>query len=262
MASEKSIQRWRRRYARLIRLYPTPYHQRFGEGMQQTFCDLCRERVASRRGLLGIILWIFAETSIGIIRENWTSVIMKKNIIRIAIGAALILLIPLVMTIIDRNKAEGDGWHWSVGDFIFGYLMLFGFGVAYEMVARRSSDTKYKVAVGIAVVATFLLLWVNAAVGIIGDDHPINMLYVLIFAIGFFGAIISRLQPQGMARTLIAMAVVQMVIPVVALYLAPKEVYDDPPGLIGVFTLNAVFAMLFVGSALLFRQAAGEQEGA
>ncbi len=230
--------------------------------MQQTFCDLCRERLRSRRGLLGVVFWIFVETAIGIIRENWTSVIMKKNIIRIAIGAALILLIPLVMTIVDRHKPEGDGWHWSPGDFVFGFVMLFGFGVAYEVIARRSSDTKYKVAVGIAVVATFLLLWVNAAVGIIGDDNPINLLYGLIAAIGFFGAILSRLRPQGMSRTLILMAVVQMAIPVVALFFAPKEVYDDPPGLLGVFALNAFFAVLFVGSALLFRQAAEKREGA
>ncbi len=187
---------------------------------------------------------------------------VNKNIIRIAIGAALILLIPLVMTFIDRGKPEGDGWHWSPGDFIFGFIMLFGFGLAYELIARRSANTTYRVAVGIAVVATFLLLWINAAVGIIGDDNPINLLYGLIVAIGFFGAIISRLQPQGMARTLIVMAVVQMVIPVVALYFAPKEVYDDPPGLLGVFALNAFFAMLFVGSALLFRQAAAKREEA
>jgi hypothetical protein len=31
-------------YAVLLRLYPRPFRERFGEGMAQTFHDLCREQ--------------------------------------------------------------------------------------------------------------------------------------------------------------------------------------------------------------------------
>src|SRR5688500_1016702 len=51
MASEPSIQRYRNCYAKLLRLYPKPYRERFAEGMEQTFNDLCRERVKENRGL-------------------------------------------------------------------------------------------------------------------------------------------------------------------------------------------------------------------
>ena len=47
MAPNVADRRYRRWYAMLPRLYPRPFRERFGEGMAQTFDDLCREhRVA------------------------------------------------------------------------------------------------------------------------------------------------------------------------------------------------------------------------
>lgn len=63
MAFEDSIRRYRHWYAQLLRLYSKPYYARFGEGMEQTFNDLLRERAEEERGVLGCALWMFAETS-------------------------------------------------------------------------------------------------------------------------------------------------------------------------------------------------------
>ena len=79
MAYELSIRRYRHWYARLLRLYPKPYRQRFGEGMEQTFNDLCRARAGEARGLFGLAFWVFAETSAGIIGENMTSMSMQNK---------------------------------------------------------------------------------------------------------------------------------------------------------------------------------------
>jgi hypothetical protein len=65
-----SITRYRRLYRRLVRFYPKPYRERFGEGMEQTFNDLLRERRAADKGIAGFVLWLFAETSSGIIKET------------------------------------------------------------------------------------------------------------------------------------------------------------------------------------------------
>jgi hypothetical protein len=70
MTDDRTIARFRRLYARLLRLYPRRHRDRFAEGMEQTFNDLCRERVNAGRGLFGLALWIFFETSAGIVREN------------------------------------------------------------------------------------------------------------------------------------------------------------------------------------------------
>jgi hypothetical protein len=40
-------------YVMLLRLYPRRFREQFGEGMAQTFQDLCRERANTRRGLSG-----------------------------------------------------------------------------------------------------------------------------------------------------------------------------------------------------------------
>jgi len=50
MANEHATARYRKIYAKLLRLYPKPYRERFGEGMEQTFNDLCRKRKEAGEG--------------------------------------------------------------------------------------------------------------------------------------------------------------------------------------------------------------------
>jgi hypothetical protein len=186
---------------------------------------------------------MFVETSTGIIRENLTYIIMQKNIIRIAIGTGLILLIPLVLTLLG-DGVDGQGWNWKLGDFIFAFVLLFGTGLAYELIARKSDNSAYRFAVGIAVVSALLLVWVNAAVGIIGEPGGPNLMYFGVLAVGFIGALIARFRPHGMARTLFTMALAQILVPVIALVIAKPQVVMEAPGVVGVFGLNIFFAML------------------
>jgi hypothetical protein len=169
-------------------------------------------------------------------------------------AAALILLIPFVWTLLG-DGVEGHGWHWQLGDFLFAFVLLFGTGLAYELLASKSDHAAYRCAVGIAVVSALLLVWVNAAVGIIGDDNPANVLYFGVIVVGILGAILARQQPYGMARTLCVMAMAQMVVPVMALLIWKT---DFAPGVVGVFALNGCFAALWLISAGLFRKAARE----
>ena len=166
-------------------------------------------------------------------------------------AAALVLLIPCVLTLLG-DGVEGHGWHWTLGDFLCAFVLLFGTGLAYELLASKSDNVAYRWAVGIAVVSALLLVWVNAAVGMIGDDNPANVLYVGVIVVGIIGAISARQQPHGMARTLVVMAMAQMVVPVMALILWKT---DFAPGVVGVFALNGVFAALWLLSAWLFWKA-------
>jgi hypothetical protein len=144
---------------------------------------------------------------------------------------------------------------WTLFDFVFMGALLFGTGLAYELVARKAGTIAYRVAVGLALAAAFLLVWINGAVGIIGsEDNPANLLYGGVLAIGFIGAIVARFHPHGMARALFATALAQALVPVIA-FIIWKPSFAEAPGILGVFVLNAFFVMLFVGSALLFRRA-------
>jgi hypothetical protein len=115
----------------------------------------------------------------------------------------------------------------------------------------------YRVAVGIALAAAFLLVWMNLAVGIIGsEDNPVNLMYFGVLAIFILGATMARLRPQGMARALFATALAQALVPVLALMINKPQVrgVEAFMGVLGVLGLNAFFVMMFIGSGLLFRR--------
>ena len=120
--------------------------------------------------------------------------------------------------------------------------------------SRVSSRTAYRAAIALAVVTLLLLLWLSLGVGIIGrDGDPTNVVYGLVVVIGIVGAAAARLRLQGMARTLIAMALAQTLIGAVAVVLGFGYPYSPALELIG---LTAIFVALFTLSALLFRRAA------
>jgi len=65
-----------------------------------------------------------------------------------------------------------------VADFaVFGALLL-GVGVTFELAARKTGNIVYRSAVGVALAAAFILVWVNGSVGVIGsEDNDANLMY-------------------------------------------------------------------------------------
>jgi len=165
--------------------------------------------------------------------------------------ASLILLLPLIA------MQFTDTVNWSVGDFVFAGVLVIGTGIAYELAMRMTRSIAYRAAAGIALAGAFLLLWLNGAVGVIGDeDNPANLMYGGVLAIGFLGAILARFQAHGMARTLFVMAIAQALIGVIAL--VGGLGYGGPTWPWDVVGLTGFFVVLFAGSGLLFRNAARE----
>lgn len=170
--------------------------------------------------------------------------------------AALILLLPLLAMQFTTEVA------WDFADFMIFGALLAGAGGAYELAMRVSGHRAYRAATAVALAAAFILIWVNLAVGIIGDENnPANLMYVGVLAVGIIGAIITRGQPRGMARTLSVMAFAQALVPVIALLFLKIAPISGPAGLI-ILVLNIGFIILFVGSALLFRRASGPRRPA
>lgn len=157
--------------------------------------------------------------------------------------AALLLLLPVfAMQVTDEV-------HWDVADFAIFGAMLLGAGGSYELAARMTGNTAYRAASGIALAAAFILVWMNLAVGIVGtEDNPANLMYGGVLAVGIAGAVIARFQPHGMARALVAAALAQAAVAVIAL----------AAGSGFAFILTGFFAALWLMSAWLFRKAARE----
>lgn len=87
---------------------------------------------------------------------------VSKGIIRILLVTALILLIPLLAM---RFTDEVD---WELADFVIIGSLLIGTGLIYELVVKRVSDVKYRVALTIVLAAALLLFWAELAVGVFG----------------------------------------------------------------------------------------------
>jgi hypothetical protein len=167
-------------------------------------------------------------------------------------SAAVLLLLPLIAMQFAHEV------NWDETDFIVFGAMLVGACGAYELATRMTGNTAYRAAVGVAVVAAFLLIWINLAVGIIGsEDNPANLMYGGVLAVGIIGAVIARFEPHGMARALVGMALAQVLVAVLALIFRWGSHGENWPQVIVV--LNGFFAALWLGSAWLFRRAARER---
>ena len=165
----------------------------------------------------------------------------------IVLAVAFILLLPLLaMQITDEVV-------WDLTDFAVAGTLLVGTGLTYELAARKAGNIAYRAAVGVALAAALLIVWINLAVGIIGTEgNPANLMYIGVLAVGIIGAIIARFQPHGMSRALFATALAQALVAVIALIAGMQHH-------IGEMVLNGFFVTLFIGSACLFRQAAREK---
>jgi len=155
---------------------------------------------------------------------------------------ALLLTIPLIA------KAP-----WTLSDFLVMGVLLFGSVGIYELAARASGSLTYRAGIGVAVATSFLLIWINLAVGIIGsEDNPLNLLYAGVLGVALLGSVVTRFGPGGMARAFAVTAVAQALVGAVAVMSGANE----PPGALGLAILNGGFVALWLAAAALFRRTA------
>ena len=144
---------------------------------------------------------------------------------------------------------------WDVVDFAIFIALLTGVGVTYWLAARQSHNKMYRFAVCVSLAAAFILVWVNGAVGIIGNEsNDANMMYFGVLAVALIGAIISRFQPLGLSRTLYATAAAQVLVAVIAVIAGLGSAGPVWPR--DVLILTAFFTVLWILAAWLFRSAA------
>ncbi|MHA6721951.1 hypothetical protein [Sphingomonas sp. RS2018] len=159
--------------------------------------------------------------------------------------AALLLLLPAVAMQFTSEV------NWTASDFVFAGVLFGGTGLLIELAARRSRLPAYRIASVLAVIAALLLIWVNLAVGIIGDEeNPMNLLYVGVLAIGFAGSIGAGFAPRGMARAMATTAAAMALAGAIAV--GGSAVGSG----IGMAMLHGAFIAMFAVSALLYWRAA------
>lgn len=155
--------------------------------------------------------------------------------------AGTLLLLPLIAMQFTSEV------NWGLEDFLAAAVLLGVSAGVFELAMGRQRSGAYKRGVALAVGGALVMMWVNLAVGIIGDEgNPANLMYVGIVGVVLLGAAVSRLRPRGMMMTMLAAAGAQVLAFVVAL--AAGWGFTLP--------ITVVFLAIWIGSAQLFREAA------
>ena len=150
-----------------------------------------------------------------------------------------LLLLPLIAMQFTNEV------NWTPGDFVFAAILVGGSALAYDIAILTTASLAYRGGIALALAASFLLIWINGAVGIIGnEDNPANLMFAGPLAIAFLGALLSRFRPRGMVRTMATAAIAQIAVGLIALAM----------GILIPF-VTVFFAALWLASGALFRKA-------
>jgi len=155
------------------------------------------------------------------------------------LGAASLLAIPAIAMQFSKEIA------WGIEDFAVVGTLLFALCGTIELAARTSMNRLFVSGVALAAAGGFLLVFINLAVGVIGDEsNPRNLAFFAIPAVGFLGALISRFRAAILIQLLVAMAAIQLL----AAFLAPIEMMRI------MIPFTAAFVGVWLLSAMLIRR--------
>ena len=125
--------------------------------------------------------------------------------------AAALLMVPLVAMQFTSEV------NWDETDFIVMGTMLAVVGGALELGVRQSHNGAYRAGFAVAVLGGFLTAWSNLAVGIVGNEnHPFNLWFFGVLALGLLGALVAQFRAGGMALAMLAMSAAQVALFVMA----------------------------------------------
>ena len=118
------------------------------------------------------------------------------------------------------------------------------------MGTRRSGNRSYRAGVAVAVATGFSRVWSNLAAGIIGNEaNPANWMFAGVLAVAVIGSVIARFRARGMGIVLVATAISQALVAVIALI----------TNLGNIWYLTAAWMLLWLSSAALFLRASKQR---
>ncbi len=89
----------------------------------------------------------------------------KKNIIKALLISTSLLIIPFTASLFV------DGWVWTLLDYIFAWVLFSFLSLSITFIVKSSKSRTYKIVASFIAIAIFLLIWINAAVGIFSDEN-------------------------------------------------------------------------------------------
>ncbi|WP_133478947.1 hypothetical protein [Cognatilysobacter segetis] len=160
-----------------------------------------------------------------------------------------LLLLPAI-----AMRFPGSGVAWTASDFIvMGALLALTCG-AWELARRLSGDGMARLGFAAAVLGGFALVWVNLAVGLVGDGgNPANLMFMGVVAVAIAAALMARGRPRAMVRAMLATAAAHAAVGAIAMLGGWGAPHDGP---LRVAAITAFFMLPWLLSAALFHASA------
>lgn len=161
----------------------------------------------------------------------------------------------VVAALLSLPWATQVGTQWKPIAFLLAGGFIIGCMLVYEFAAGRSASAAYRAGVAVAGATSFLIVWINVAVGIVDEDDPANLGYFLTILMAMVGAFAAAFRASGLVRAMLGVAAVQMIL---ALIVATAPSTEHP---LGVTIISSFFGALWLISAGCFRKAAAARAG-
>lgn len=164
----------------------------------------------------------------------------------------LLLVLPWLAMHVNpvQDPATHEGVNWTVGDFVVAGVLLGGTGLLIELAVKFSKNLAYRLGFVMAIITSLLLIWINLAVGIIGNENnPANGMYLIVLGIAPVGGLFVRWRASGLRNVLVITAGAQIIVGVVSLLAGLTEHFPSA------LFLNSAFAILWLIAAGLFHNA-------
>jgi hypothetical protein len=171
----------------------------------------------------------------------------------VALATLLLLMVPLVA------MQFNDEVNWSAFDFMLMGALIFGTGVLFVLAMRVAQQIAYRVAMGLAIGATFLMIWANLAVGLIGSGPNLgNLLYIGVLAVLIIGIYLSRFKSPGLERAMFATALALIAVAIIALLANLHK--NSASSITEIIGVNLFFATPYLVAGLLLRYMALQRQ--
>lgn len=187
-----------------------------------------------------------------LIKKINSLIISPKTIVESAIGPAIaglaLITIPLVGMQFSAEVV------WSIFDFGIAWTMIFGAGFTFQLISSKAENSAYKIATGLAAFTSLAVLWVNGAVGIIGNEgNQINLLFGVVLLVAVLGSYIAKLEAKAMSRVMFSTAITHVLISITGYSIHSGQNPGYP--ISGIINITLIFTVFWLLSALFYRRA-------
>lgn len=157
-------------------------------------------------------------------------------------GSLLTLLILPALAMQTTSEVN-----WTAADFVFAAILLGLVGTVVELAARFARPGAPRIGYIIAGFTAFVTFWSNAAVGIIGDENSVNVLFFLMVLGAIVAGMVIRFRLGAMRWIALLLAIGQYAVGIAALSMMPRHAVE--------WGFLTIFALLWLTAAWCFHRA-------